>query len=365
MGSNRRRAAIGVAVAAWAFFAFASLASAANVQTPPAGPPYPQPVNGQRVYDYAGIFSPEAIASAEATIRAIQDRTGAEVAVYTQVKPESDSLDLVNADALALMNQWGVGRAGFDDGLVIMFDMQGNLLHGEVTLYAGSGFRAAFLTNADRQAIFDNDMKPKLLDADFDGALAIALSDVDAAATPAHAQQLDQDRIINAAVGIGFLALSIWLAFFILVRWYTHGRDPIYIDDNSVLMPAPPDGLTPAMATLVMNDRTSSQTLSAAMVDLAAQGLVHFRQEQEFLGSKTELGATGKRETISTPEGGLFTAIETWSGDGGYIDRSSMHELAPAVKQFKSDLETLAVGKGWLTGKPSDVIGRWVGVGMV
>jgi uncharacterized protein len=118
-------------------------------------------VTGQRVYDYAGIFSP-GHRPAEQTIKAIEDRTGAQVAVYTQVKPESDTLDAANADALALMNQWGVGRKGFDDGLVILFDMQDNLIHGQVSLYAGSGFMAAFMTNADRQAVFDNDMKPLL-----------------------------------------------------------------------------------------------------------------------------------------------------------------------------------------------------------
>lgn len=366
MRLNGRRAFAGIALASlWSLFAMASLVSAATVQTPPAGPPFPQPVSGQRVYDYAGIFSASAISSAEATISGIENRTGAEVAVYTQIKPESDSLDLVNADALALINQWGVGRAGFDDGLVILFDMQDNRQHGEVSLYAGSGFSAAFLTNADRQSIYDNDMKPKLVDGDFDGALAIALSDIDAAATPEHAAQLNQDRIINAAVGIGVLALSIWLIAFVLIRWYTHGRDPIYIDDNSVLMPAPPDGLTPAMATLVMNDRTSDLTLSAAMVDLAARGLVQFRQQPVFIGQQTELGATGRRESISTPEGGLFSAIETFSGDGGFMDRSAMRKLAPAVTRFKSDLEALAVQKGWLTAKPSSVVGRWALVGFI
>ena len=362
MRLNRHRAAVGiVAVAVWSFFCLASLAYAANA-APPAGPPYPEPVTGQRVYDYAGIFSSGAISSAEATIKAIEGRTGAQVAVYTQVKPESDSLDLANGDARALMDQWGVGRKGFDDGLVIIFDMQYNLRHGEVSLYAGSGFRAVFLTDADRQAIFDNDMKPKLVDGDFDGALAIAIQDIDTAATPAHADQLNRARIINAAVGIGFLALAIWLIVFVLLRWYTHGRDPIYVDDNSVLMPAPPEGLTPAMATLVMNDKTSNQTVSAAMVDLAARGLVQFRQESAFLSKTTELGATGKHEVISTPEGGLFAGIETWSVDGGYIDKTSMHELAPAVKEFKSGLEGLAVQKGWLTAKPSSVVWRWIGV---
>ena len=70
------------------------------------------------------------------------------------------------------MNQWGVGRKGFDDGLVILFDMQGNLIHGQVSLYAGAGFKAAYLTNNDRQAIFENDMLPLLKSQDFDGALS-------------------------------------------------------------------------------------------------------------------------------------------------------------------------------------------------
>src|SRR5450759_5528569 len=237
---------------------------------PPAGPPYPEAVIGQRVYDYAGIFSSGAIADAEKTIKAIEIRTGAQIAVYTQVKGESDTVDKASADALALMNQWGVGRKGFDDGLVILFDMQDNLRHGEVSLYAGSGFLAAYLTNADRQAIFDNDMKPLLVDGNFDGAMAKALADVDTAATPQHADELSRARILNALVGFGAAILAACLILGVFYRWYTHGRDPIYVDDNSILMPAPPDGLTPAMATLLMDDRTSSRTVSAAMVDLAA-----------------------------------------------------------------------------------------------
>ena len=82
------------------------------------------------------------------------------------------------------MDQWGVGRAGINDGLVIFFDMQPNLQHGQVQLYAGPGFEAAYLSNEERQAIFENDMLPYLESADFDGALAVALEKVDAAATP-------------------------------------------------------------------------------------------------------------------------------------------------------------------------------------
>ena len=167
---------------------------ASAAAAPPAGPPYPDAVTSQRVYDYAGIFSSGEIADAEQTIQAIEARSNAQVAVYTQVKPASDTLEAANADALALMNQWGVGRKGFDDGLVILFDMQPSLQHGQVSLYAGSGFLAAFMTNADRQAVFDKDMKPLLTlsPPDFDGALKIALDDVSAAAMQEHADQLSR-----------------------------------------------------------------------------------------------------------------------------------------------------------------------------
>ena len=116
-------------IAAVALGAWLLLAAPALAASPPAGPPYPNAVTGQRVYDYAGIFRPDTITEAQSIIDGIESRTGAQVAVYTQLNPGSDTLDKANADALALMNQWGVGRKGFDDGLVIMFDMRSSL-HG-------------------------------------------------------------------------------------------------------------------------------------------------------------------------------------------------------------------------------------------
>ena len=364
-GGSRLRIPVLVGAALWLLLLVSTGASAAAA--PPAGPPYPDAVTGQRVYDYAGIFSSGEIADAEQTIQAIEARSNAQVAVYTQVKPASDTLEAANADALALMNQWGVGRKGFDDGLVILFDMQPGLQHGQVSLYAGSGFLAAFMTNADRQAVFDKDMKPLLTlsPPDFDGALKIALEDVSAAATPEHADQLSRARILNALVGFGAALLAVVLVAIVLVRWYTHGRDPIYVDDNSILMPAPPNGLTPAMATLVMDDRTSSRTVSAAMVDLAARGLLNFRQESVLLGKKTSIGVTDQVAQVATPEAGLYETIRTLAGPDGFVSTSDAHKLLPAISKLKSNLETLAVQKGWLTGRPTRVIGMWLAVALL
>ena len=77
------------------------------------------------------------------------------------------------------MDQWGVGRAGVDDGLVILFDLnQGDPCHGQVQLYAGPGFREAWLSNEDRQRIFDNDMLPSLRQCDMNGALLAAMDKI-------------------------------------------------------------------------------------------------------------------------------------------------------------------------------------------
>ena len=353
-------------VAAAVVGAWLLLAAPAMAATPPAGPPYPDAVTGQRVYDYAGIFSSGAISQAQSIIDGIEARTGAQVAVYTQVKPESDDLDKANADALALMNQWGVGRKGFDDGLVILFDMQDNLRHGQVSLYAGSGFRAAFLTDSDRQSIFDDDMKPYLSDGDFDGGLLAGLNDVDAAATPEHAAQLERGRQINAVIAAAGVLLCALLLLVAVAYWLRHGRDPVYVDDNSILMPAPPAGLTPAMATVLLTERISDRTVTAGLVDLAAHGCVAFEAHGKPLGeTETGLKYLGSGEgDLPAPEAELRDDIATKSQKHeGRLTPGMMYRLIPGFNDFKDRLEAAAVKRGWLTAKPRDVLWKWRVVG--
>ncbi len=238
------------------------------------GPPFPPPVSGRSVYDTAGIFRSDTISASEATIDAIEERTGAEVVVYSQAVPEGVSSGDAEAQAIALIDQWGIGRRGFDDGLVILFDIDPSGCHGQVQPYAGPGFRAAFLSNGERQAIFENDMLPYLRGCEFDTALTVALARVDAAATPEHAQTLERARQLNALLGVvGFLGALLLLAWF-LWSWLRFGRDPVYLDDPSILMPGPPPNLTPAAAALVFDGRSSRHTLTTAMLDLASRGEV-------------------------------------------------------------------------------------------
>ena len=68
-----RRSALALTAALLWLFAVAIgpvavAAASPSTSAPPAGPPFPEPVHGQAVYDYAGILSPASVARAEATI---------------------------------------------------------------------------------------------------------------------------------------------------------------------------------------------------------------------------------------------------------------------------------------------------------
>jgi uncharacterized membrane protein YgcG len=333
------------------------------------------------VYDFAGVLSPGAIADAEATIDTIEARTAAEIVVYTQ---DSGSYDLTTdgtrEKAAALIDQWGVGRAGFDDGLAIFFDLDPSLRHGQVQLYAGPGFEAAFLSNEERQAIFDNDMLPYLRSADFDGALAIALQRIDAAATPEHAAALQTARQVNAVVGlVGAPIVLFGLIGWAFFHWRRFGKDPVYLDDPSVLVPAPPPDLTAAAGAMVMDGRTSRRALTTAMLDLASRGLIAFRQEETGLvvhhkkigidvvpargdADAEAQRARNARRPIGPAEELALAGLRSIGGssEGSYIEPDDVTEFGAKVAGFDRALEGHVVARGWFAQRPSKVVTGWV-----
>lgn len=342
----------------------------------PSGPPFPDPVEGQAVYDHAGVFSAETIASAEATIDAIETRTGAEVVVYSQVVGYGVSEGEAETHARALMDQWGVGRKGFDDGLVILFDLDPSLVHGQVQLYAGPGYRAAFLTNQERQEIFDEQMLPLLRDEDLDGALLTGLRHVAGNATPEHAGRLQTARQLDAGLGlvgapVAFLLLAGWA----VLSWWRYGRDPEYLDSPSIHLPAPPPDLTAASGSLVWDGRVSRRSLTTALLDLASRGLLAFREEKGLLGLRTTVGiethvadadpvteahrVRNGRRPISKAEHHALSRLQSL-GKTGYIKPERLPEFGSAVGTFNQRLENHVVRQGWFKERPTKVVGRWI-----
>jgi uncharacterized membrane protein YgcG len=342
-----------------------------------AGPPFPDPADGVRVYDHAGILQPDTIAAAEKTIDAIEARTGAQVVLYTQVVEGGRSTEEANTDARALLDQWGVGRKGFDDGLVILLDMYPGLEHGQVILYGGPGFIATFLDNAAKQQIYETDMLPLLKGGDFDGAVLVAIQRVDAAATPEHAQALERARQVNAVAGLIVAPLlAILLVGSAGWSWLRYGRDPVYLDDPSIHMAGPPETLTPAGAVFVLGGRSSRRALTTALLDLASRGELAFRQESHLLGLKKKVGidtmpAAPDPETRArqlrnaaralgpAEELALDRLAGIGAGGDGYIEPDALLAFGASVPAFDKALEREVVERGWFREKPSAAIARW------
>ncbi len=377
--TSLRRGRRRLAAFAWVAFVAGLLLGLAGVAGA-AGPPYPDPVTGQRVYDTAGVLSPATLAETQRISDAIEARTGAQVVVYTQLKPDSDTTELARADALALMNQWGIGRKGFDDGLVILFDLDESLRHGQVQLFAGPGFQTTFLSNGERQAIYENDMLPLLRNGDLDGAVLAALAKVDAAATVDHAQSLDRGRIVNAIIGLlvgpGLFFLLVGWAIF---HWLRFGRDPVFVDDPSVLMPAPPADLTAASGALVYDGQSSRRTLTTALLDLASRGELAFEQKDSLLSHKVSLRPHGtepatdqqaarRRLNARRP----LSDAETYAlgelrhlGPGDVLEDEDLLKFGKSVPTFDKKLEAYAVDHAWFAEAPGKVSTRWAGRGVL
>ncbi len=358
-----------VVVAALSLTATASLA---------AGPPYPDPVAGQRVYDTAGVLSSQTIQQAESIIAGIEQRTGAQAVVYTQVKPESSTPSDAERDAAALIDQWGIGRKGFDDSLVILLDLDTSLCHGQAQLFAGSGFKSAFLTDSERQAIFDDKMVPYLKSCDMDGAVLVALHAVDDAATPEHAQTLQTARQLNAVLGFGGVLLGLGLLAWLFVNWLRFGRDPVYTDDASIYMPAPPPGLTASGAAVILDGMATRHALTTAMLDLASRGEIAFDPDTGFLHKpKVTIRITDpdltdtklrliRRQPIGQAEQYALQRLQALAeGDEREISPERLLDFGSHVSRFNELSEDAVVHGGWFARAPRSVIRRWVGIAVV
>ena len=347
----------------------------APADAPAPGPPFPEPELDRAVYDFAGVFEPETIASVEETIDRIEERTKAEVVVYTQVV-DFPTTEETERHARALIDQWGVGRQGFDDGLAIFFDFEPGRSSGQVQLYAAPGFAATFLTNSERQQIFEDDMLPHLRGDDWDAAILAAMDRIGEVATPENAARLERGRQLNAVVGLMgaplILAGLVGWGFF---HWRRFGKDPVYLDSPSIYVPAPPPDLTAASGAMVMDGKSSRRALTTAMLDLASRGLLAFREESGILGFGRKVGidldpASGdeivearrqrhRRKPMSPGEQLALRRLRP-IGTGNYIEPDELLKFGAAVDDFDAALEKHVVGQGWFAEAPSKTVTRWV-----
>jgi hypothetical protein len=267
---------------------------------------------------------------------------------------------------------------------VLLFDLhEGDPCHGQVQLYGAPGYRATYLTQAETQRIFDEDMLPLLRECDLDGAAIVAMAKVDANATPEHAATITFFRQANALLGLIiapllFVGIMAWA----ILKWFYSGRDPIYLDDPSIHIPAPPPCLTPAAGATVRDGQVSRRALTAASLDLAVRGLISFEAEDKegLFASGQEIGIHTSDTAIADPkeqarvvwarrrpmdEGTsfLYRQLKSIGGGADYVKPEEIVEFGKNVPGFERRVEDHCVTQGWFRERPAKVKNRWRGRG--
>jgi uncharacterized membrane protein YgcG len=342
-----------------------------------AGPPFPDPVNDQAVYDTADVLSEATEASLEATIDDREAATGAEMVVYTQVDPGvSEDENLSNAKAL--INQWGIGRSGFDDGMVLMVGLEENRVNGRVSLFGGSGFLGAYANEDAMKSIIDTDFVPSARSGDIEGAVLNTLEAVAERVTPEARDRLEMLRVLNAGLGLigAPLALlaSLGLAW---NHWRREGDDPELTDSPSILMAGPPADMTPALSTVIRRGTGSGHTVNTLLTELASSGRISFHNLDQVRSARSDdepdpvtdpaievHGEIGNDDELKPPQREAWDKLKTLAGGSGRLTRERLWRVNSILGPMKRVFEYEAVRLGWLERMPGPSINRMSGIGL-
>jgi uncharacterized membrane protein YgcG len=343
-----------------------------------AGPPFPDPVANQAVYDETGILSTDEMTGLEQQIDAIEGRSGAEIAIYLQVSPSLGSNADANRNAARdLMQQWGVGRAGYDDGLVILVSFVEDRIHGQVATWAGNGFLAAYMNEAALTALREDVLVPAFRQQQVGAGLIAGMAVIDAAITPQATASLNLYRTANAIVGIPgsilALLLTIGMAY---VAWRREGDDPYVSDSESVLMAGPPAGMTPPLATVLRHGRADQNSINVLLTELAGSGRISFRnldrvgkvKRDDDPDPETDPAIEVHAEppgarNLAKPERQAWAIIQREAAGTGTLTRERLWALNGALGDVRTSLDAEAVRLGWLVRLPMPLIRRWVIIG--
>lgn len=343
-----------------------------------AGPPFPDPVDGQAVYDTADLLSGEVETRIDARIDEIEARTGAEIVVYTQDVSDISEDDNL-ASAKALIDQWGIGRSGFDDGMVLMVGLDPDPGESRVSMFGGSGFLAAYANEGTLKEIIDSDFVPLARGGDLEGATESTIAALDERMTAGGRARLEMLRIANAGLGLIGAPLALMATLGLAWnRWRREGDDPELTDSPSILMAGPPAGMTPPLATVVRHGTATQHTMNTTLVELAGGGRISFQNLDRVASAKSDddpdplldpailVNRDTDRQQLAGPQNLAWDAIRRLGGGDGKLSRTSLWRLNGELESVKREFESEAVRLGWLARMPGPSIGRmtWIGIGI-
>lgn len=169
--------------------------------------PVPAPPSPPRlVNDLAGIFSAAERDALERKLVAVDDSTGAQIAVVTV--RTLDGYEVVEY-ATEILRAWGVGRAGVDNGVVLLVAVDDR----EVGIATGYGAEGA-LTDATSGTIIRQTIVPRFREGQYFAGVDAATDDIIAALAGEFSRP---DTPTGGDAGIGNLLCCLFMLFVVML----------------------------------------------------------------------------------------------------------------------------------------------------
>lgn len=343
-------------------------------------------MNGKHVFDGAGALDAGGLAQAETAATSLADRIGAPVYIDIAIGDEG------NPESTAFFNGAGMS-SDLGKSLVIALAVSGGQIGGYVD--SDSDLWGAYETHSPwSYDVLSDEPAPN---GDVQAELLRSIAGVRKPPDPAEAMSSVATTVEGSISGFvedetnrrysigGALVAFCSLLIFALVRWRRR-RDAGYGDDDSVLLPAPPAEMTPALAALVGAPLNTTRAVTTALLDIAAHGLIAFYQQATALGPAggiKVLSAAGAAPAtggdsaavhsaavdrpLGPAEERLLEGLRVAAGKEPGISHTDFASLRPLFEQTGEELERIAAEKGWLRLEARSVSWVWIawGTGLV
>lgn len=152
------------------------------------------------VNDFAGVLSAEQKTQLEQKLVAFEKDSSNEISVVTVKSLEGDTIDNF---AVELFKDWGIGKKGKDNGVLILVAIADKKMRLEV----GYGLEGA-LTDAQSSWIINNEMKPAFQQADYYTGLDNATDKIIAAA---KGEYVPEEKVSSGKMSFKTIEWIIWL----------------------------------------------------------------------------------------------------------------------------------------------------------
>ncbi len=367
-------------------------------------------IAGRHVFDGSGLLTASDVRQLGSAATSLGTSTGANVYVDVALGRQDDPYGTAFSNGFSLSSR--LGRS-----IVIALAVSGTTIGGYVA--SDSEFWNSYSTGdpwvnstIDNRTVAAGDQRNALVRAV--QAVGLPLDPEKAMRDAAGAVANDVTRIVTDYASnptnqrwtvLGLLLALLSVVGFKIDRWRRR-REAGYTDDDSVMLPAPPAEMTPALAALVAAPLDTTRAVTAALLDLAAHGFVAFYQSGPAAapavlvpggvgpggaahggvahggvrvvsdsGAATSgpIHSSATERPLGEAETELLDGLRSWAaasgagsscggavGAGGVGVGADFATLRPLLERTGERLEQIAGQHGWLDLRPSAASRFWI-----